>query len=854
MKKLLFILLVSLFVCGITFGQKSKDLSISIKPLASEKFRLERVESFSDETSVWIGWQTVNESEILGYNVYRINENGSVKKKQVNSSIIAGSALSSNGVLTEKDYSFIDSEGTLNSIYIIESIDTKGNKFQSDYVYPRFTNDLSSFKGQELGASSSVINEKIIAPPEAIDTPRRNGVSTAEETQRWVAAQPGVKIAVKADGFYRISRAALQSAGFNTASTDTNWQLYADGIEQPMLVDANNIEFLGRGIDTISSDKRIYYLVSGTTVGKRIQPTLRRQIRGTVLGRYFDSSIEVKDKITYASGILNGDTDNFLGKTVVGSAATPTPTSMTVSLPNVNTELPKAQIQVGVQPLTAGFHNIKVLVNGEDVGNITGFDKIAIYASLGVPSSVLLNGNNTVQFVAQGGSSDISCVLFAKINYQRNYVAAQNQLSFYTQHYQTTKIEGFSSPNVRVFDTSNIDNPLLITNAAVAQNGANYNVTLLANRTRTMFAVSDNGLLSPDSITANTPSTLSASSRNADMIIISHNNFMAQANTWATYRRGQGLTVEVVNVEDIYDEFNFGYAVPESIRNFLQFTTTNWQNVRYALLIGDATYDYRNYKNNAFANYIPTKLVDTVYLETGSDEALADFNNDGLSEIAIGRLPVRDTQSLTNIFNKITNFETTVSTALVNRGSLFVSDEPNGYDFQGVNQRIAAELPANVQKFFTYKPDANSRITTLNHLNQGMFVVNWSGHGNTSVWSANNFVNKVDMGQLTNSNYTIFTLLTCLNGYYVEPTADDVFGEVALKNPNGSSIAVWASSGLTTPDVQEVMARRFYSKLGSDPAMTRIGDAIIESKAQIPFGRDVRLSWSLLGDPTMKIK
>ncbi len=94
-------------------------------------------------------------------------------------------------------------------------------------------------------------------------------------------------------------------------------------------------------------------------------------------------------------------------------------------------------------------------------------------------------------------------------------------------------------------------------------------------------------------------------------------------------------------------------------------------------------------------------------------------------------------------------------------------------------------------------------------------------------------------------------MLTCLNGYFV--TSTDSLSEVLLKNPNGGAAADWASSGLTTPDVQEVMATRFYNQIG-DGNSGRIGDLIKDAKTTINFGRDVRLSWVLLGDPAMKVK
>jgi hypothetical protein len=60
---------------------------------------------------------------------------------------------------------------------------------------------------------------------------------------------------------------------------------------------------------------------------------------------------------------------------------------------------------------------------------------------------------------------------------------------------------------------------------------------------------------------------------------------------------------------------------------------------------------------------VPTKLVDTIYTETGSDESLADFNDDGLAELAVGRIPARTPQQVTDMLAKVTGFELTVAQA-----------------------------------------------------------------------------------------------------------------------------------------------------------------------------------------------
>ncbi len=312
------------------------------------------------------------------------------------------------------------------------------------------------------------------------------------------------------------------------------------------------------------------------------------------------------------------------------------------------------------------------------------------------------------------------------------------------------------------------------------------------------------------------------------------------------------MAVETVNIEDIYDEFNFGVNCADCVRDFLKYTRDNWAIApRYVLLIGDATYDPKNYLGTG-GNFVPTRLVDTVYLETGSDDTLADFNDDGLAEMAVGRIPTRDTATVTLMLNKVMTFEQTAAQAPA-RGVLFASDLPDGYDFEGSSVRLCRELPTSIGCTAINRAQANAAANLMTAMNTGKYVVNYSGHGNAGAWSVdNNFFNSDKALQLTNSsNYSIFTMLTCLNGYFIQPT--DSLSEALLKNPNGGAVAAWASSGETTPDIQEIMGLRFFNRTGTG-SITRLGDLVNDAKTTINFGRDVRLSWVLLGDPTMKTR
>ena len=95
-------------------------------------------------------------------------------------------------------------------------------------------------------------------------------------------------------------------------------------------------------------------------------------------------------------------------------------------------------------------------------------------------------------------------------------------------------------------------------------------------------------------------------------------------------------------------------------------------------------------------------------------------------------------------------------------------------------------------------------------------------------------------------------MLTCLNGFFHEVTRVSLGENLVFAN-NGGAVASWASSGKTTPDVQEVMGQRFYQQIGLGN-ITRLGDLVIDAKTVVTGGRDVRDTWVLIGDPMLKVR
>jgi hypothetical protein len=868
MKNVLFSVILLMLTAAISADvsaqiTKQKGIQKSSDNLAvnkDESVGFNRIEAVSDGNGVLIKWETTFENDNLGFNIFRLNGRSAVK---VNRNLVPGTYLRiGNNPKQGDQYVFFDPEGTFNSVYRIENFSIGKRNHASPLFYPRFENNLvnaGAASSEALQRASREARPVRVEKNPVLPDELKNEIAAASlpadfETQRWVAAQPGVKIGVREQGIYRVTVAELQAAGFDTNADSDNWQLYLNGIEQAInVIDGEYIEFYGNGVDTIDTEINIYFLVVGNQAGKRMGNTIRRGIGGNVIGRNYEYSLFRKERSIYVSTVLNGNTENFFG----GVISNTTPAVVNFDLSGLDFSTAKATMEVTIQGLTLSAHSVRVRINGETLDNVNGTNRNLFSASLGIPLAFLQNGTNTIEFLSLGGPSDINLVGSIGLKFLRLYEADDNELSFYTRNLRYTEVGGFTSPNVRVFDVTFPDAPTLITNASIEptnKEGTQYMVGLPAHRLRQMFAVEDSAVKQAHSIVANNPSTLSATENEAELVIITHGDWLTEANVWAQYRENDGFSVVVADVQDVFDEFDYGLDGSKAISQFLQYTQSNWQTAPdYVFLMGDATFDPKNYSGEGFHSYIPIRLVDTLYEETGSDEAMADFNNDGLSEVAVGRITARVPQDVTDIYNKVVSFEADIDQAPA-RGSLCASDNPIGYDFGQLCNTVQSQLPGSIPTSHINRSDVNARTNLLAAMSEGRYLVNYSGHGSTGFWAVNGFFNINDAAALTNQeDLSIFTMLTCLNGYFIRPVTDSL-SETLMKSNGGGAVATWSSSGSTTPDVQQVMATRFFNQLGNNQNMSRIGDLVQDAKANLVGGADVRRSWVLLGDPTLKVK
>ncbi len=571
----------------------------------------------------------------------------------------------------------------------------------------------------------------------------------------------------------------------------------------------------------------------------------------------FSYVAEYKNRSIYYTAALNGDHENFFGPVIFGNGVT-----VTLNLNNIEkTSGSPAQLQLSIQGATLGQHQLTVTVNGATAGTVSWIDTSSTTQTLSVPIEWLVEGDNLIRFIP-ASPNDTSLLDYARVTYSHSFRADNDYLQFSVKSTQTARIDGFSTGNIRVLDITD-PNSVQEVRPIIEASGNSFGATVPGGdrgKARRLVAQPADRISQPASLTLNQPSTLNSKSNGADFIIISYRDFIPSLTPLIIQRQAQGYVVKVVDVEDVFDEFSFGERTPQALRDFLSLAKTTWTRApAYLMLFGDASFDPRNYGGAGNFDFVPTKLVDTgvvgtaTALETASDDWFTDFDGNGIGDISIGRLPVRSVVEANLAVSKIVNF----SPANTGNRALLVADSQDSYyfNFEAADDQVAGVLPGGmtIQKVYRrlQSSDAETKMNIVSNLNSGTSVTVYSGHGNVTLWRGSVFTASDAMG-LTNGNRLSFVVvMDCLNGYFADPTLRSL-AESFIAAPNGGAVASFASSGLTIPDGQHEMGLQMFQLLYSGSSVA-IGDASRQAKSATT-DMDVRRTWILFGDPTLKIR
>jgi hypothetical protein len=315
----------------------------------------------------------------------------------------------------------------------------------------------------------------------------------------------------------------------------------------------------------------------------------------------------------------------------------------------------------------------------------------------------------------------------------------------------------------------------------------------------------------------------------------------------------------IVDVEDIMDEFNHGLYKPEAIRDFLSFAYRNWKKApRYVVLAGEGTFDYKD--NQGYTdNLVPAMLVATPYGLFASDNRYADvYGNDGVPEMAIGRLPVMTPEELETVINKIITYES-------GGGSwtsriLMVADNPDeSEDFAAQSDIVANLLSSEYIKEKIYLSEytiSEARQLVLNGINEGALLLNYIGHAGLVSLAKKEVLTTGDVVYLENGDrLPVVTAMTCLAGRFAIPGFDSL-AEIMVLHQGCGAIAAWAPSGLSNNTLALTLDEGFFRAAFIEHAKV-LGDMVLKAlkyyalSGKAPYMLDI---YNLLGDPALRMR
>ncbi len=676
---------------------------------------------------------------------------------------------------------------------------------------------------------------------------------------------PEVQLLIDQDGLYRLTYEDLLGAGFDfTGANASELALVNRGQPVPIHVTSSlyfgpggYIEFYGESLKSLYTHTNVYTLMVDATKAQRISEDSRRPPYGAQPAPYYMEHRIIEKNLAYSFGSPNGDP--WYEKSLM-TYTSPKAWNFTVSIDNYLPSYAPASVEISLWGVTnfalSPDHHVIAKVNGTTVADVLFDGKVVsiLYGSL--PAGVLVEGDNVIELSLPGDTGadwDIVNVEQYTITYPRAFLAKNGVLTFKASAQKFT-VDGLTSPEVRVY---RLDQgiPVRLTSVEVEASANGYKASFAGlSEERTYWVVSQDALLMGALRAA--PEMHDITSGTANYLIISHSDFINDLTPLVQARQAQGYTVRVVDVEDIYTQFSYGIFDAQAIKDYIAFAAQN-MGTQYVLLVGGDTYDYLDYLGKGSISFIPTlyTATDEIVQFAPTDPLFADVDEDLVTDIALGRFPVRTSTELALLIQKTLAYENKD----YGQTAVFSADSFDGVtSFKQTSMDIAQHLPPSWSLTEAYVDDlgvADAHNVLLSALNSGIALASFVGHSSPTRWTYQGLFGIQDAYALSNHlRPTVVVQWACWNTYYVSPTYNSL-GHVFLLAGDTGAAAVMGASTLTLNETEAMLGKKLMPYL-IQPGMN-LGTAILLAKQALAneyFAIDVLLGWTLLGDPALVIQ
>jgi len=761
------------------------------------------------------------------------------------------------------------------------------------------------------------ISHLILNYNNSLQLERNKTSSKSDSLTSWIDySKTYIKIGVNHDGIYRVTPGDFANYAVNYGSIDPNtFKIISKAKEIPIYVHITSpntlsswdyIEFFGyknmggdyKKVNAFNtpyneyldrySDTTIYWLTWDGSNGKRIDTLSHAtgSVKDTVVSYTEITHHENNEWFDYsvADIVRREDPEWIENETWVGGQQTVGTSALNFSINDVVPDKSADayyKVQDFASDVDQNSHKIGLTLNNNPTvfGSeyINKYEQKVIHANF--PASILNNGSNTLNAISYQTSASLNSIEYDwyEVDYPRYLKAVNDSLEFQIndtlknqpaavkitnldgQAYSLYKIAGGFK---KIFNYTLNKNTITFIDTVYP--GSKYYLIPISNIGKPHFYYKKNFV------------DLGANTNQADYILITHPILLNEANKYAGFiNQNYNVSTKIINVYDIYDQYNYGFFSPVPIKYFLQKAFNNWiaPKPSYVFLVGDANYDYygntvKYFGSPPVINYVPSFGVPV------SDTWFVIWDSTGLNipQMSIGRLPVSSVADFDNYLQRHTSYlaspfddwnkrylffsggdasNPSELTLLKSVNDQLINTIINPYPIGGICEHFYKTLTPSTN----LGPYTNDQITAK--LDSGGVTLSYIGHSGTQIWD--NGIN--DPSQVSNNRgrYTFVTDFGCSTGKFAEPDIKS-FAELFVAGSHANAIGFIGNSSLGFISTTTTFPQLFYKRLISKNN-TSIGEAYLNAKIDLlqQYGntdvfRIFTLCNTLFVDPIIKLK
>lgn len=829
-------------VTGVDFGYQYSTTPLPVT-LSSFKASL-------GASGVVFDWTTETETRNVGFFLFAEINGDWV---QVNDDPVLSQAIDSTQPLS---YRF-ETEGfdLVSDAFVMADVDTRG-KLRFHGPFPLGDSDVST------PPVHTPVAWGLIRQQHDAEVERRRGGWRQQ-------AIPNVRLTVPEEGLYRVTFEDLQGAGVDMSGVPLSQLALSDRFGAvPIWIDGKGtfgpgeaIEFYGEAYESLYTDTNLYTLRLDASSALRIGEDRTPPSRFGTATTIYRETVRVENDVQYSFGASGGDPWYDVW---ISAIYNPASLTRTLSVEGYEPAAGPAVLDLGLWGVTdwpeSPDHHTVVSVNGTPVAAEI-FDGGEIPDLLvELPDGVLVEGDNDVRIdlpLDLGVPYDLVALDSYAVTYPRRLAARAGHLAFAGDPADSFAVSGLIGADPAVYRVGG-ESTQRLTRFEVTGAPGDYTVTFAGAPEPATYVVATPGSgLAPEIQPA--PAVEDIFSGQASYLMIVHPDFLGGGlDPLVAARESQGFTVQVVDVEQIYENLSGGIVDPEAIRAYVAYAAAE-KGTEYVLLVGGDSYDYNDNLGLGAVGFVPSLYVVThkVVKFAPADPLYGDLDGDMVPDVAVGRFPVRTADELDAIVAKTLAYEEKdYGRTLLSASDAYVASERVSFS------NISQDLLDGFEGWEIDRADidvsglAVARTQVLQSLNDGVAVAHYFGHSSFGLWSFQQLFTAAQARDLTNYGRPATVIQWgCWNTYYVTPFADTMGHQLMLNGDQGAA-AVLGAGSLTQTESDRALGELFLPR-AIEPGTT-LGRALVEAKQALsvvhPEMLDVIAGWTILGDPALMIE